>query len=482
MYKSLICRAKDLLFVGIILVCSTASLLAQQAALSCKGPLTEEQVTELLKAGVADGRVQAFVKECGVNFELAPETEGRLRRAGASDALIKLAQARSAEERKKIQEAERLRQAAIEEEKRGKEVERLRQATIEEEKNREAVRIAELRRKLGFDTAMAHTLKPDLALDEARKQLVSLRAKTHDIEVQLKAQYPDLDVGPNLTKDAFETTAEFQAKVDKANAEHAKMLERYRTDLASLTADDNKQIDELLSRKYARPGLKAVLVPYDADRQLLVATTGNYSYRFTVEPTRAHVWYDHQGNLAIKGNFLKAEDEKLPTAKEISLADPQGQEELTSVGVVANISGTWKVTLDSIFLQQWWKTGDTEQTTYANPKEISWKFVSFSTPPTKGQEFLTFDLYIEGDKLYGTVQSSFQAKKKVISQYRVAVSGTSGLDELSFKITTPGSVIWQYEGHYLGNQIHFSRTKIVDYVIPDHAVRYQDQITVTRER
>ncbi len=390
MNKSYMWRAKGLLFVALILAYCTTSAGAQQAPVTCNGPLTEAQVTQLLKAGVADVRVQAFVSKCGVDFAFTPDVESRLREAGASDALIQLAQARSYEEQKKEQEAERLRQAAIEEQKKEKEAERLKQVALEEEKNREEVRIAELRHKLGIDTSVAQTWKPDLTLDEARQHLASLRARKHDIEIRLKAQYPDLGVGPNLTKDAFETTADFQSKVDTANAEHAKMLERYRADLASLTADDNKQIDELLSRKYVKPGLKAVLVPYDADQQLLVATIGSYSYRFTVEPARAHVWYDHQGNLAIKGNFLKAEDEKLPTAMEISLVDPQSQEELTSVGVVANISATWKVTLDSIFLPQWWKTGDTEQITYANPKEISWKFVSFSTPPTKGQEFLTF--------------------------------------------------------------------------------------------
>jgi hypothetical protein len=475
----------QLLFAGVILVFSVISAKAQQAPITCNGLLSEEQVRQLLTAGVADVRVREFVSKCGVDFPPTPTTENRLRKAGASDSLIKLARERSAaeqqrkeqeaerlrqaaiEEQKKEQEAERRRQAAIEEQKKEQEAERLRQAAIEEQKHLEAARVAELRQKIGLGALAVQPLKPDLALNEARKQLVSLRAQTHDIGVRLKAQYPSLDVSPNVTKGAFETTAEFQVRVDQANAEHAKMLERYSADLAILTGDYNKQIDELLSRKYAKAGMKIALTSYDADRQQLVAKVGDYSYRFTLEPVRARDWYDHEGDLMVKGNFLKAEDYKLPAANEISLTGPQGQIDLNSTGWDQETSGTWKGILDDIVI-------------------VNGGAGLQQSPVGNGEQILTIDLHLEGNKLTGTIQSSFYINQisdisnppRADSKYKYSISGTCNFDEVSFTFKSRlEGWEWDYEGHVVGDEVQFART-FIHY----KQVLYRDQITLKRER
>src|ERR1700724_1218290 len=91
----------QLLFAGVILVFSVISAKAQQAPITCNGLLSKEQVRQLLTAGVADVRVREFVSKCGVDFPLTPTTENRLRKAGASDSLIKLARERSAAEQQR---------------------------------------------------------------------------------------------------------------------------------------------------------------------------------------------------------------------------------------------------------------------------------------------------------------------------------------------------------------------------------------------
>jgi hypothetical protein len=94
-----------LLIVGMIILFPSA-VRAQQAPINCKGPLSEEQLIGLLKGGVADVRVQAIVKTCGIGFPFTPDVERRLRAAGASDVVI--AEARRQDETKRRQEEERL--------------------------------------------------------------------------------------------------------------------------------------------------------------------------------------------------------------------------------------------------------------------------------------------------------------------------------------------------------------------------------------
>jgi hypothetical protein len=71
-----------------MVVISPGASWAQQAPINCKGPLSQEQLIGLLQGGVADVRVQAFVKTCGIGFTFTPDVAARLGRAGASDAVI----------------------------------------------------------------------------------------------------------------------------------------------------------------------------------------------------------------------------------------------------------------------------------------------------------------------------------------------------------------------------------------------------------
>jgi hypothetical protein len=401
--------APKLLLAGVILMFSVNSSTAQQAPISCSGLLSEEQLSQLLKAGVADIRVQAFVSKCGLDFAFTPDVDSRLREAGASDALFKLVQARSiAEQQRKEKAAERL---------------------------------AELRRKLGLHVSGPPALKPDLMLDEARQQLVSLRAQTRDIEDRLKGQYPELEVKPTMTKGMFETTAEYDRRVAKVTAEHKEMEEHYRTDLARLTADYNYQISDLLSRKYAKTGVQAKLTTYDADGQLLVASVGGYSYWFAVEPAKAQVWYAHKDALGTEANFLKAEDNHQPAADEITLVDPQTREELNSrKGGALTFGGKWMA----------------------------------SVVRRDGQEHLTFDFKFDGETLTGTFQSSpgvSSASSKLLAN-GATISGTVKDNEVSFTVLI-GNQLWTYRGRLTGARIKFNRTMNNDM--------YSDEFTAERE-
>jgi hypothetical protein len=412
--KGLAKRARQLLLPGIILMLSVSSTRAQQAPISCSGLLNEEQLSQLLKAGVADIRLQAFVSKCGVDFAFNADVENRLRAAGASDAFLTLVRARSAaEQQKKEQEAERLKRVAIEEQKQQEETERLRQAAIEE-----AVRLTELRRKLGLDPAGGQGLKPNLTLDEARRQLVSLRAQTRDIETRLKAEYPGLEVEPTLTKDMFESTAEYQARQARVVTEHKELEGRYRADLAALTGDYYKKINELLARKYTNPAAKVNSIKYDADQQVLIVTVDDVAYRFSVEPSRARGWYEHQTTLELKENFLKAEDTWQRSGDAITLHDPQTGEELDGLLLAADIRGKWKAT-------------------------VVWKV---------GNEYLTFNFNQEANpKLSGTFDSS------MFGHELSPLTGLINSDSITFTATVNGKP-WQFEGRLMGNELKLRRT------------------------
>jgi hypothetical protein len=296
------------LVVSLIILQLTANttLAQQQAPVSCKSPLTVEQLSRLLKSGVADARVQVFIKECGVGFEVSNDIEQQLQVLGVSEALLKLvrsASERMAEERKRKEE---------------------------ELRRREEGRLLELRQKLGLEDSPPPSPEANLALGEARQRLASLREQTANIETRLKTLYPNLQVNQTVTKDTFETTAEYQARVANAAADHKNLEERYKKDLDALTATYNRQISELLSRQYYLPGSKLVLTSYDADSQTLFTTFGSCSYRFHLPPQKAKGLYDRKDGLQGKGDFLSSADSQHPTASQITLVDSQTHEDYRS--------------------------------------------------------------------------------------------------------------------------------------------------------
>ncbi len=82
-----------LVAASVLLLCSLIvphSLLAQGS-----NELTKENILTLIKAEVASRRIEALVEERGISFDLTPEIEQELRRAGASSELIEVVRAHS---------------------------------------------------------------------------------------------------------------------------------------------------------------------------------------------------------------------------------------------------------------------------------------------------------------------------------------------------------------------------------------------------
>jgi formylglycine-generating enzyme required for sulfatase activity len=78
-----------LLTVTALLLCRTS---AQSAQVRCPtgGPLDEAQLTTMIKDSAREARSRLFIAACGISFPLTPETEERLRTAGATDKTIQL--------------------------------------------------------------------------------------------------------------------------------------------------------------------------------------------------------------------------------------------------------------------------------------------------------------------------------------------------------------------------------------------------------
>jgi formylglycine-generating enzyme required for sulfatase activity len=64
------------------------AVIAQAPPVNCKGKLSETWVENALSSTVPQWRVEQFVRTCGIGFEVTPAAAARLRRAGASSALI----------------------------------------------------------------------------------------------------------------------------------------------------------------------------------------------------------------------------------------------------------------------------------------------------------------------------------------------------------------------------------------------------------
>src|SRR5271156_4616683 len=82
--------AAGLLFAPVLLapLLLAPAVLCAQAPVPCTGPLTETGIIKLAANGVPEPRLVLIVKTCGADFPLTREAEGRLRAAGASDAVI----------------------------------------------------------------------------------------------------------------------------------------------------------------------------------------------------------------------------------------------------------------------------------------------------------------------------------------------------------------------------------------------------------
>ena len=73
--------------VALLAVSLVAALVSAQQPVNCRSPLTEAQLTDLIK-NLPEKRQHVFVRTCGVSFVLTDPARNRLRAAGASAELI----------------------------------------------------------------------------------------------------------------------------------------------------------------------------------------------------------------------------------------------------------------------------------------------------------------------------------------------------------------------------------------------------------
>ena len=81
--------------VLLLIVCTAATLVPAQQPVPCSGPLSEANLTDLIKHHVAEERLNLIVRTCGVDFEWSDSVKSRLRDAGASAGLLEEIRARA---------------------------------------------------------------------------------------------------------------------------------------------------------------------------------------------------------------------------------------------------------------------------------------------------------------------------------------------------------------------------------------------------
>jgi formylglycine-generating enzyme required for sulfatase activity len=87
------------LALAAILALSTPVSGLSQAPAICPGILSEQQLTTLLTGKVLEPRVLQFIRQCGIGFELTDWVETRLRKAGATTAVVSAARAQVDQQR-----------------------------------------------------------------------------------------------------------------------------------------------------------------------------------------------------------------------------------------------------------------------------------------------------------------------------------------------------------------------------------------------
>jgi hypothetical protein len=321
----------------ILLLFPVAAARAQQAPINCKGPLSEDQLIGLLKGGVAVVRVQAFVKTCGIGFPFTPNTEQRLRAAGASDAVI--AEVRRQDETKRQREEERLWAEAKE----GRSAERL-QEYMKRFPDGDHVpeareKLAQLKRLEQLRTNMRQAkkegrwqeaepwlkelseLQPEdeemrsweswvtgertrwegMTLAAAKQEVASLEKKiekvrkTTEVERDEALQQTDEKYRSERENaaqpDIFITTAEREQRLQsldsKYKADREAIEKRYTGQAEAQSEGYRKQAEALKARTYVEEGAKVEFVSYTADMSRLAAKVNGEEYWFRIAPEAA---------------------------------------------------------------------------------------------------------------------------------------------------------------------------------------------------
>ena len=188
----------------------------------------------------------------------------------------------------------------------------------------EEANIVELRRKLELGRlAVAETRMGKFTLAMARQEVTSLR-KTLDAAKlavdgqKLQAiQKLDQDYAPlrqaaatTLTKDAFESTAEFESRVNKQSIGKAAVDLKYRDERAAIerryaeeaTAQAGlylKQISAIQGRNYVTPDVKPQSVTYDADAGVFTLRVENERFYLPMDRDQARGLFARRDLLSI---------------------------------------------------------------------------------------------------------------------------------------------------------------------------------------
>jgi hypothetical protein len=132
-----------------------------------------------------------------------------------------------------------------------------------------------------------------MTLAQARREVAALRDKVRQVQEPIEAERDkallalETDYQPLLqklstTKDTFETTAQYQARLDKEKKKRETVERKYQTDRAAmqrnyaeeinwLTRADQDRIAELVAGKYPVEDMKVTLMQYNADTSILDA-------------------------------------------------------------------------------------------------------------------------------------------------------------------------------------------------------------------
>ncbi len=239
--------------------------------------------------------------------------------------------------RRESQELDRLRLEAERQEKLRVEREKLAAAAVERERQRKAdeARLAELR-----DKTRQQQSAGEMTMEQARLEVARLRqemetnrlaraAEREKALAKLESDYRPLRemASKQLVKDEFETTAQYQVRVQKQQEESAPIETRYESErraiekLYAVAEGDDDRIRILTSRTYPS-NCKIEWVSYDADASRLALRVDGMTLRYRVEPATARELRGKLDTLRCESHYAKAVTGQryTPTPKDPALA------------------------------------------------------------------------------------------------------------------------------------------------------------------
>jgi hypothetical protein len=369
-----------ILLLFILLLFPVAAVRAQQAPINCKGPLSQEQLIGLLKGGVADVRVQAFVKTCGIGFLFTPAVERRLRAAGASEAVI--TEVRKQDEARRNREEERLWTEAKDGRSAAKMQEFLKRFPDGEHVSEARENLTQLKRAeelranirqakkegrwqdseswlkdlagLAPEDEEMHSWESWVAGERTRWDSLTLTGVKREVESleeniaqirktvetardtalqQLESAYrfEREQAGQVAPKSEYETSAEYEARLEAAKQKQAaldakwqadkdQVQRRYKMELEEKTSSYKDRIGRLKNRTYLIQGALVQRIGYDADTSRLSVKINGEEYWFKIEPQAARDFNSRLGNAKVEQYMGEDHTEELVLVDPVTAA------------------------------------------------------------------------------------------------------------------------------------------------------------------